>query len=104
MNKSNVILIAFAISILSCGNNLEKLKKERADLSKEVADLNQKLESIDAEIEKLEPSIEEAILVSSQNMQESIFEHFVDLQSSVKTDQDVIIYPEFAGTLKLYVR
>ena len=104
MNKSNVILVAFAISILSCGNNLEKLKKERADLSKEVADLNQKLESIDAEIEKLEPSIEEAILVSTQNMQESVFEHFVDLQSSVKTDQDVIIYPEFAGTLKLYVR
>lgn len=104
MKKSNVIFIALALIVMSCGNKLENLKKERASISKEVADLNQKLESIDAEIEKLEPSIEEAILVSAQNVQESIFEHFVDLQSSVKTDQDVMIYPEFAGTLKLYVR
>ncbi len=106
MKKIQIVtLMTFAIlAIQSCGDKVAKLKKERDELNKEMASLNEKLEEVNAELDKLEPMKVEALLVSAQTLQPQTFEHFVDLQSSVKTDQDVMIYPEFAGTLKLYVR
>jgi RND family efflux transporter MFP subunit len=98
------LLICSVFAIQSCGDKVSKLKKEREELNKELAFLNEKLEEINGEIDKLEPMKVEALLVSAETMQLQNFEHFVDLQSSVKTDQDVMMYPEFAGTLKLYVR
>jgi RND family efflux transporter MFP subunit len=106
MKKIQLItLMIFAIfAIQSCGDKVSKLKKERDELNKELASLNDKLEKVNAEIEKLEPMKVEALLVSAQTIQAQTFEHFVDLQSNVKTDQDIMIYPEFAGTLKLNVK
>jgi RND family efflux transporter MFP subunit len=98
------LLICSVFAIQSCGDKVSKLKKEREELNKELASLNEKLEEVNGEIDKLEPMKVEAVLVSAETMQLQNFEHFVDLQSSVKTDQDVMMYPEFAGTLKLYVR
>jgi RND family efflux transporter MFP subunit len=106
MRKIQIItlLICSVFAIQSCGDKVSKLKKEREELNKELAFLNEKLEEVNGEIDKLEPMKVEAVLVSAETMQLQNFEHFVDLQSSVKTDQDVMMYPEFAGTLKLYVR
>jgi RND family efflux transporter MFP subunit len=106
MRKIQIItlLICTVFAIQSCGDKVSKLKKEREELNKELAFLNEKLEEVNGEIDKLEPMKVEAVLVSAETMQLQNFEHFVDLQSSVKTDQDVMMYPEFAGTLKLYVR
>lgn len=100
-----VLILIISILIGSCGGDkLKKLKKERDAINKEIAKKNTEIEKINAEIEKLEPTVDNPVLVSIQTIQNQAFRHYIDLQSNVKTDQDVMVYPEFAGTLRLSVK
>jgi RND family efflux transporter MFP subunit len=98
---ASVTLVFFAVG---CGNknDINSLKKEREAISKEIAKLNDKLAILNDKIEKIEP-IDNTTLTKVETVSFSNFEHYVEIQSNVKTDQELILYPEFAGVLKLNV-
>jgi len=102
--KSFCILCLLVLSI-SCNkeNDLAKLKAERNNLNTQVTELNAKLKEINTKIELLEPT-QKSTLVSTRKLQYEVFEHYIDLQSNIKTDKDVTIYPEFQGVMRLLVR
>jgi RND family efflux transporter MFP subunit len=103
MNKSIIIFSSIFLILISCKNdNLKELKKQRDEIGKEIDKQNEKLAKVNEEISKIETVVvQEAIIPYTLSSQS--FQHAIDIQSNVTTDQDVMIYPEFAGTLNWLV-
>ncbi|SVA04757.1 uncharacterized protein METZ01_LOCUS57611 [marine metagenome] len=85
-------------------NDLDLIAQKRKEIIKSQQEIYIKLNLIDNKLEELNanskfPIVETAILKSNT------FQHFVELQGNVKSDQLIIIYPEFSGVLnKIYVK
>lgn len=108
MFKGSLSIFTIVLLLASCSSDnaskLKELKKERDNVNKDITKLNKEIEEINKKIEKLEPTINEPVLVTTQEVSYQAFNHYIDLQSNVKTDQDVMVYPEFAGTLRLSIK
>jgi membrane fusion protein (multidrug efflux system) len=102
MNK--YIIAAFiSFFMLSCNDDLKELKSERAKLTKEINKLHEDIESINAKIAKLEKTdIRETIVPYTVISQP--FQHGISIQSNVSTEQDVVLYPEYAGSITWSVK
>ena len=62
-----------------------------------------KLETVNSAIASLGGS-EKRALITAFNAKTTLFEHNIEVQANIKTRQNVMMYPEFAGRLiKLYV-
>jgi membrane fusion protein (multidrug efflux system) len=104
-----VILSSF---ILSCsGNksestedlitskNLEGLKSQKEKKLKAFNALKNELKQINDAIVDLDPS-EKLPLISMLEIKPENFDHYVEIQANVKTRNNVLLYPEYTGTLK----
>lgn len=101
------ILLFTAVSLLlaACGNkqdnanidsliaskNLEALKAKRATLQ---ADMTK----IDEALGNMEQKKDEA-LVSVVKVSDTIFNHYLEIQGNVDTKENLVVYPQFSGTL-----
>jgi RND family efflux transporter MFP subunit len=85
-------------------NDPDIISQKRKEIIKSQQEIYTKLNLIDNKLEELNknskfPIVETTILKNND------FQHFVELQGSVKSDQLIIIYPEFSGLLnKIYVK
>lgn len=79
----NILILSTVLLLASCGGGEEK----SANTSNEETPVEAKA------TEKKLP------LVSTFNAKEEVFNHYVELQGSVETDQNILIYPEFQGKL-----
>jgi len=85
-------------------NDPDLINQKRKEIIKSQEEIYRKLNLIDDKLEELNanskfPIVETTILKSNN------FQHFVELQGNVKSDQLIIIYPEFSGILnKIYVK
>jgi len=116
----NIIKITFiSLILISCGKeNLEskvnkaleaKDKKALTELKKDIKSQQKQLESLEAKIQKYMASTQadktNYTLITARQIQTDTFKHFFNLQGNVKTDQNILIYPEFSGELeKIYVK
>lgn len=66
--------------------------------------LNNVMSQIDAGLNKLGVSDVAAGYVQVSQLGPSNFVHSIEIQGNVTTDQDVMVQPQFAGTLSLYVK
>jgi RND family efflux transporter MFP subunit len=102
MNKLFLVSI-IPLFMISCKDDIQKLRAERASLTKEVVKLNTSIEEINEKIAKLEKvDVRETIIpytISSQPFQRGI-----SIQSNVTTEQDVVLYPEYAGSITWSVK
>jgi len=108
--------ITAAIILSACGGkeqsvddliaqgNLESLRTKKTEVS-------ERQKQIEAEIQKLDSAIalksgeEKLPLVNTITAEFQKFDHFLELQGDVKTKQNVLVYPEMAGTLqRVYVK
>ena len=114
--KNIFLLLTLAILIISCGGDsksitatienkdLKKIREKRNELITEQATIAGKLKIIDAAISKLD-TIKKYPLVTAFQVKTINFNHFLELQGSVATKQNLILYPEFSGLLtKVYVK
>lgn len=115
--KQTVLLIAIMSSIFlaSCKKNnvqdamesedISVIKKVRDQRQKEVDKLRSEIKQLEERIEALDTTKQNYALVTAINVQDTSFEHFVQVQGSVKTKDDTHIYPEMAGQMtRLYVQ
>jgi RND family efflux transporter MFP subunit len=59
---------------------------------------------LEAKIKELDPQ-EKIPLITTFSVEEGLFKHYVELQGNVSTKQNIVIYPEYAGTLiTVYVK
>ena len=112
----NKIFYLFTILVLfSCENNetfdsilksndIEKIKLTRKTIVASQQDLNSKIEQLDNRIEELNENPQLPI-VEVVSVTPSKFDHYIQVQGSVKSDQLISIFPEFSGVIKnIYVK
>jgi membrane fusion protein, multidrug efflux system len=106
MKKYFAIVIALATLASACSDNqagdkrseLEKLKKEQAELSA-------KIKALEKEIALTDTTAGKTKLVEVLNVQPDSFFHYIDIQGKVDADQNVTVSPQMMGSIKaIYVR
>ena len=80
------------------GINLEDLNIQKANYTQQINDLKLELEKINSAIDALGSS-EKRTLITAFITETQSFEHQIEIQANIKTRQNVLIYPEFAGRL-----
>ncbi|MFI1744502.1 efflux RND transporter periplasmic adaptor subunit [Thalassobellus sediminis] len=115
--KNIYSLLLVTILLTSCGgdkkksvediistNNLEKIRERKTTLDGEQEVIATQLKQLEAKIKELDPQ-ERIPLITTFEVKESVFNHFVELQGSVSTKQNLVIFPEYSGTLtRVYVK
>ncbi|MGD1945994.1 MAG: efflux RND transporter periplasmic adaptor subunit [Croceivirga sp.] len=110
-------LSILAILAASCGSkttgSVEDIiaSTDIETLSSKRTELNQNLKAIENQVKLLDSAIlaisgdVKLPLVSTLTLEAKQFQHYLELQGDVMTDQNVLIYPEMAGTLtRVYVK
>lgn len=78
--------------------NLDALQVQKNELTQQLNTLQIELDEVNTAIDALSVS-EKRTLVSAITVEESNFEHTVEIQANIQTRQNLTLYPEFAGKL-----
>ncbi len=93
-----------SIEDLVASNNLEALKQKREEIDVKQQTLADQLKLINDRISELD-TIKKLPLVTTLTIKSEKFQHYLELQGNVQTKQNLVIYPEMAGTLtRVYVK
>jgi len=116
MKKIYSLLVITAV-LISCGDketvSIEDLvtKGTLEELTAKKKEITTNLEAINADLEAINTAISEKDtakklpLITTITAKPAIFKHYLEIQGSVKTKQNILIYPEMAGILKtVYVK
>ena len=79
--------------------DLNGLKTQKEDKLKTLNAIKMELSQINAAIANLDPS-EKLALISMFEVKPENFDHHIEIQANIKTRQNVLLYPEYNGTLK----
>jgi len=114
--KYIISITLIALLIVSCGekeqsvedvlatNDLKEIRNKKAVLDAEQQVLTSQLKQLEAKIKELDPQ-EKIPLITTFEVKESIFNHFVELQGNVSTKQNLVVFPEYSGILtQVYVK
>ncbi|TBX70714.1 efflux RND transporter periplasmic adaptor subunit [Flavobacterium silvisoli] len=101
------IITLFAISsfLLSCSNAEKKNSIDALISAKNVKALQEKKAALQGDITKIEAALatldvkKEEALVSVTTVKDTLFTHYLDIQGSVNTKENILVQPEFSGTL-----
>ena len=97
-----VVLIATSLLLIACG------EKSTDDLIKDknITELKNRKATIQAELEKIDAALvngnktpESEALVSVVTVKDTVFNHYLEVQGNVNTKENILVQPEFSGTL-----
>ena len=104
--KLTSILICF---VLSCDNSsnetatIDELNNSKKALIKKIDSLGVLLKTVEQNISKLDTN-KRLIIVTALKAKKKNFEHYIDVQGIVESDESVELFPEQSGTIsKIYV-
>lgn len=114
---SKISLSVFAFLIISCGGNegksfesalesddLNVLRAEKTKIESDQQLVVDKLKQINERIDALD-TLKRVPLITTFKVNDTIFNHYLELQGSVSTKQNLMIFPEYAGILtRVYVK
>jgi RND family efflux transporter MFP subunit len=106
--KKNQVIGILMLLLFACNNkkedkNLNEMLKKRDELSKQIEDKNTELNKLIDEIAKIQKIDNHQVIVPHTIVYQP-FQHTIDLESTISTDMNVMIYPEFAGSLTWSVK
>lgn len=114
--KKIITIISIALVFSSCGKkemsveelaakgNLPELRAKKQALSQQQTELKRQLSIIENKINELDKTKHQTI-VTTLTLKDTIFKHYTEVQGDVETNQNIIIYPQFSGTLtQIYVK
>ena len=116
MKKLSYIFI-FLLTLNSCDNggnknldsvidsgDLGAMREKRQAIEEDLTKINDKLARLDAAIAEKDTS-KKYPLVNTFTAKDTLFNHFLEIQGNVQTDENVIVYPEYSGVLtKIFVK
>jgi membrane fusion protein, multidrug efflux system len=106
----NLIAIISLVFLVACGGgnksvdaliekgDIDALQTKKTELAAVLREHQAQIKQIDTYIVSKD-STKKLPLVSLYKIESQDFSHFVELQGSVQTDQNIVVYPEFSGTL-----
>ena len=87
-----------SVSQTIASGNLEAIRSMKTNLTSQLNGIETDLAALEAAIASLDTN-ENLPLVTTFEVQPQVFNHYLDLQGNVKTRENVLLYPEMAGTL-----
>lgn len=105
MTKKIVPLILVTSLFFACGEKENKLTVDQLIEAKNNKELQAKKAEIQAELAKIDAALatlnvkQEEALVSVKTLKDTVFNHYLDIQGSVNTKENILIQPEMPGTL-----
>ncbi|QIE59688.1 efflux RND transporter periplasmic adaptor subunit [Rasiella rasia] len=112
------IIALISLFFISCGggaggnsieavlesNDLVTLQKKKDELASQQQTLHEQLTQLDKKINELNPE-KNIPLITTLVATDTVFHHYVELQGSVDTKQNIVVTPEMAGVLqRVYVK
>ncbi|RKS01341.1 efflux RND transporter periplasmic adaptor subunit [Flavobacterium sp. 102] len=103
--KKTIILSLLAVVLYACGNKENAESVDQLIKTKNVTALQAKKTALQGEIAKIEEALatldvkKEEALVSVLTVKDTVFNHYLDIQGSVDTKENILVQPEFSGTL-----
>jgi membrane fusion protein (multidrug efflux system) len=100
-----IILSALSLVLFACSKGAKTESIDDLVKTKNVKALNERKTALQAEIAKIEAGLAtldvktEEALVSVLTLKDTIFNHYLDIQGNVDTKENILIQPEFNGTL-----
>jgi RND family efflux transporter MFP subunit len=104
MSKKIIIIAILSLLIISCGNK-ENSNIDQLITSKNVKGLQERKATLQAEITKIEDALasldikKEEALVEVSTVKDTLFNHYLEVQGNVDTKENILVQPEFSGTL-----
>ncbi len=84
--------------------DLKAIRAKRSEIVAEQQAVSDKLKRLDQAIAQLD-SIKKLPLVTTIKVKDTLFNHYLEIQGSVETKKNIVLYPETSGTLvKVYVK
>ena len=111
----NTLTLFLIVLLISCddnpsfksileSNDVEKIKLKRKEIVASQQNISNKLQIIDDKLEELNTNPQLPI-VEAYKVNPIKFDHYIQVQGSVSSDELINIYPEFSGTVKdIYVK
>jgi RND family efflux transporter MFP subunit len=105
MTKQLFALLIAAILVVSCGEKNNNQTVDQLIAAKNNKELQARKAAIQADLAKIEAALatlnvrKEEALVSVATLKDTVFNHYLDIQGSVNTKENILIQPEMPGTL-----
>lgn len=80
------------IDSIIASKDLTKIQAKRAELQAQISKIDEALKSLD--------TVKAVALVSVQTIKDTVFNHYLEIQGNVDTKENLIVYPQFSGTLE----
>lgn len=103
--KKIILFTTISLTLLSCSKNEKDASIEQLIADKNVAALQAKKATIQAELTKIDDALavfdvkKEEALVSVVTIKDTVFNHYLEVQGNVNTKENILVQPEFSGTL-----
>lgn len=103
--KKLLYLSAVSLFLLSCTNTKKTENIDELISAKNVKALQEKKSALQADVTKIEEALatldvkKDEALVSIMTVKDTVFNHYLDIQGSVDTKENILVQPEFSGTL-----
>jgi membrane fusion protein (multidrug efflux system) len=104
--KKILILTALSIVLIACNSSEKNQSVEAIIASNDVkaitakkAELQLQLEQIDEALATLDVNKEVIALVTAIKLKDTTFNHYIEIQGSINTNENVLVQPEFPGNL-----
>ena len=100
-----LLISALSILLFSCGGKETNQSIEKLIESKNIKELQAKKNALQSDIAKIEEALSKLdvkkveALVSVLQVKDTVFNHYLEIQGDVDTKENILIQPEFSGTL-----
>ena len=104
--KKILILTTLSIVMIACGSSEKNQTVDAIIASKDIkaitakkTELQLQLEQIDEALATLDVNKEIEALVTAVKLKDTTFNHYLEIQGSINTNENVLVQPEFPGNL-----
>lgn len=104
LDMKKLVLIAASFLLIACvEKSTEDLIKDKniTELKNRKATIQSELEKIDAALLNGNKTPETEALVSVITLKDTVFNHYLEIQGNVNTKDNILVQPEFSGTLTI---
>ena len=103
--KQILYITAITLFLVSCSNTNKTENIDDLIKSKNIKSLQERKATLQADITKIEDALatldvkKEEALVSVMTLKDTLFNHYLEVQGNVDTKENILVQPEFSGTL-----
>lgn len=106
MSKQFLLFTAFAFLVAACSGKQDNKNVDALIASKDITAIQAKRADLQAEITKIDEALASLdtqkateALVAIATVKDTVFNHYLEVQGNVDTKENLIVYPQFSGTL-----